>query len=378
VVGGSSGSPVVDKRGNMIGLLRGAYAEATPLVFELNEKEFAGSGYVVSQAQAPASGMARAIPVDIVIKIADEIKEKGKVERGWLGVSIAENEEGQVEIVDIEKESPAELADLEKGDIILEFEGKEVTSTEMLAHEIKMRKPKEEVSLSIERKGKAQKVKVRLGEYSQMNIFKEFEVKFPKLFPPQAPKPSEPSAIPESPMLRRFFPSRYEARKFIGVYLEELTEELSVYFGVKEGNGLLIAKLSENSSAEKAGMKVGDVIVKADGKEVNTVQELSKVIQGKEKGSKIKIEYVRDKKNRTAEVEVVEEEKNELFFNSYNWNEQKNDWEDLTKSWKEQSNQWKNTWTEKYEEAFKKMNKEGSNPQKFWKNEFKKYRAIKV
>ncbi len=121
VVGGSSGSPVVDKKGNMVGLLRGAYSETTPLVFEMNEKEFAGSGYIVSQAEAPASGMARAIPVDIVVKIANEIKEKGKVERGWLGVSIVENEEGQVEIVDIEKESPAELADLEKGDIILEF-----------------------------------------------------------------------------------------------------------------------------------------------------------------------------------------------------------------------------------------------------------------
>jgi S1-C subfamily serine protease len=377
VVGGSSGSPVVDKKGNMIGLLRGAYADTTPLVFEMNEKEFAGSGYIVSQAEAPASGMARAIPVDIVVNIANEIKEKGKVDRGWLGVSIAENEEGQVEIVDIEKESPAELAKLEKGDIIFKFEGKDVTSTEMLAHEIKMCKPKDDVSMSIQRKGDTKKVNVKLGEYTQRNIFQEFEVKFPKLFPPQAPKPAEPFKAPDSDLLRRFYAPHLESRKYIGVYLDELTEELSAYFGVKEGKGLLVSRLTKDGPAEKAGLKVGDVIVKAEGKEVNTVQELSKIIQGKEKGSKIKVEFIRDKKSKTADVEVIEEEQSGLFFNSFNWDDQKKNWEDMTKSWIEQNEKLKDTWKE-YQELFKKKKKEDSNTNSYLKSFFKEYRAIKV
>jgi serine protease Do len=137
VVQGSSGSPIVDQKGRMVGLLRGVYASEKPVIVEFREREIAGSGVVLSKAEAPSSGMAEAIPIDIVKGVSSEIKKKGKVERGWLGVSIDENEEGKVEIRAIAKESPAELANLKEGDVILEIEGDKVTSTKMLAKEIK-------------------------------------------------------------------------------------------------------------------------------------------------------------------------------------------------------------------------------------------------
>ena len=141
ILPGSSGSPVIDKEGNMVGLLRGIYAEDKPVFFEFREKKLVGSGYVFSKAAAPSSGMALAVAVAIVQEICDEIKEKGKVERGWLGVSIVNNEEGKVEIVGSEKDSPAEVVELKRGDIILELEGKEVTDTQKMATEIRKRKP---------------------------------------------------------------------------------------------------------------------------------------------------------------------------------------------------------------------------------------------
>ena len=84
VTRGASGSPVVDKDGQMVALLRGIYTEDQPLVFEFREKEVVGSGYVFDHAEAPSSGMALGIPVDIVKSVTAEIRETGKVSRpGW-------------------------------------------------------------------------------------------------------------------------------------------------------------------------------------------------------------------------------------------------------------------------------------------------------
>lgn len=302
VMPGSSGSPVVDNQGRMIGLVRGIYYDDQPFVFEFKEKEIVGSGYVISSAEAPSSGMALAIPVDLVQKVATEIKEKGKVRRGWLGVSITDNEEGQVEIINVEKESPASLVGLQRGDIILEFDGEKVTSGKMFAYAVRGRSPGENVTLKIKRDGKEKKIQVKLGEYPEKEIFKEFEKKFPRLFP-------QPKILREPIDPKTFkWHLGLEKRKYIGLYLNELGRELSEFFGVKEGRGLLIAKLTPDSPAEKAGLKVGDVIVKVDNKRVETVDELSKLIQGKEEGDTIVIEFLRDKKSKTVKVKVEQEE----------------------------------------------------------------------
>jgi len=321
VVPGSSGSPVVNSEGKMVGLLRGSYAENKPVVFEFREKEYVGSGYVLSKAEAPASGMAVAVPVDVVKTVASEIKKSGKVQRGWIGVSIAENEDGKVEIINVERESPGELAKLREGDIILSLDGKDITSSPMLVSEIRKRKPGQDVNLKIEREGKTMDVRVKLGEPPEQEARRELEWTFPKLFPPLPPEAPRamPEKTPKPPLLKRFF--SWEKKKYIGVYLEELNKGLSEYFGVKEGTGLLVSRLTKDSPAEKAGLKIGDVIVKVDGGRVETVSGLSEIVQDKKKGDKIKLEIIRDKKTMKVEVEVeVEEEEGGDFFNNpYEW-----------------------------------------------------------
>lgn len=391
ILPGSSGSPVIDKEGNMVGLLRGIYAEDKPVFFEFREKKLVGSGYVFSKAEAPSSGMALAVPVSIVQEICDEIKEKGKVERGWLGVSIVDNEEGKVEIVGIEKDSPAELAELKRGDVILEFEGKEVTDTQMLATEIRKRKPGDSASLKIERNGKTKNIKVKLGEYSEKEIKRELELKFPRLFPPkppEAPKPPESVEPPEHGLLK-IFPRGYESRKYIGVYLEELNRELSEYFGLIEGAGLLVSKVTKESPAEKAGLKVGDVIVKADGERVESVRELSELIQDKEKGEKIEIEFLRDKKKRTVKVEIEKEEESRYFDLSNNWEDYVDSWDKYSEGLKKQYNKLQDYYQgdlkknmQKLNKELEKIYKEGVNKNKEaikkLKGTLKKYKAARV
>jgi serine protease Do len=318
VTGGASGSPVVDKDGRMVALLRGIYSEDQPVVFEFREREVVGSGYVFNRAEAPSSGMALGIPVEIVKTIAAEIKEKGRVSRGWVGISFAENEDGQVEVVDVEKESPAELAKIEEGDILLSIDGKKITGAPMIVSGIRMRKPGQDVKFEIQRAGKAMDVKVKLGEYPEGEVRRELEMSFPRLFaPPQAPRPPKgeapekmpkPARTPKPPISRFETWPGWEKRQYIGVYLQELNKELLDYFGIKEGNGLLVNRITKDSPAEKAGFKVGDVIIRVDGKEVTTVSGLSKLIQDKKKGDKVKIEVIRDKKSMSLEVTVAEEE----------------------------------------------------------------------
>jgi len=308
---GMSGSPVVNKQGQMVGLLRGVYVDEQPIAFSFQEKEIVGSGYVFSTAEAPASGMAVATPVDVVNFVVTEIKEKGKVERGWLGVRIWPNEKNQVEIIEVEKDSPAEIADLEEGDIVIEFEGQNVDDTEMLQKMIRMRKPGETVTVKIERKGKIQDVKVKLGELTEENIWSEFESKFPKLFAPSKEKIGVWRA-PEwtKPNVFRF---GFEHRKFIGVRIQELNPELSEFFGIDKGTGILVSSVEKDGPADKAGLKVGDVIIEADGNRMESGQDLVGLIQDKEAGDKITIEFLRNKKKRTIEVEVEEEESSPPF-----------------------------------------------------------------
>lgn len=357
VTPGTSGSPVVNKEGKMVGLLRGIYSDERPVIFEFREKEVTGAGYVLSKAEAPSSGMALAIPVDVVNSVTSDIRRKGKVERGWLGISIAENEEGKVEIMEVAEKSPAELARLQRGDIVLQIEGREVISSLMLASEIRKRKPGQDVTLKIERGGKTMDIKVKLDEYSPDEARKDLERKFPSLFPPQFPSP--PSAPRQPETWRRFW--SWEKRKYIGVYLEEINRELSEYFGVKEGTGLLVTKVSAGSPAETAGLKVGDVIIRVNNVRVERINRLTDLIQEKKRGDKVKVEFIREKKSMTAEVEVGEEERrfwDRGFFDQQEWLDYIESWGKYREELNKELKKWQDEYRKGFQEKMKKVNEE--------------------
>ncbi len=377
VVPGSSGSPVIDKKGRLVGLVRGTYNDE--VVIEIAGRVIASKSYSFSREESPSSALAIAIPVDLVKKVSEEIKEKGKVQRGWLGVYIGENEAGEVEIAEVEKDSPADTAGLKKDDIILKFENQEVTGSKMLRDEIRKQKPGVKVTVIVDRNGKEKKVTVKLGEYSEANIIHELESSFPRLFPSKPfkafPKDFKFEVLPK---VQKPFLQFWGERKYIGVSLQELNPELAEYFGVEEGTGLLITKITKDSPAAEAGLKVGDVILSADGKKVNKADKLSNMIHEKEKGEVVKLQIIRDKKKRTIEVRVEENEEEGVKFS---WKRSKQNFEKTERILKEYQKKAEAKYksAEKlYEENRKKADAKYKSAEKMYQKLIKRYRCIEV
>ncbi len=304
----------------MVGLLRGIYMEERPVVFQFRDREQAGSGYVMSsRAEAPSSGMALAVPIDVVRDVVAQIKDKGRVERGWMGVGIGEDEDGRTVIGKVDPDSPAELAKLREGDIVLKIGDRDIAGPDVLAAEIRKKKPGQEV-VAQDRAGR--RAHGRQGQARRAGRGRGHEGNGPPLsgaLPAgdvQVPAPSQPGAPKSAP--KRISPDMtltprapawtFETRKYIGLYCGELNPELAAHFGVKEGTALIVSKLTEGGPAAKAKLQVGDIIVSVDGRRVGTVNELIDHVQTKEKGTKIKLEVLRDKKPMTFEVEVAEDE----------------------------------------------------------------------
>lgn len=301
VMPGASGSPIVNAEGRLIGILRGPYVDERPVFFEFREQSVVGTGAVFSRAEAPSSGMVLAVPVDIVRSVSADIRKSGRVQRGWLGISVKESGD-RLEIVDIEDKSPAEKYGLKKGDVITGIDGRDVAAGAEVTREIRRRKPGTEVAVHVLRDGESREVKVKLGEFTEKEGRRELENRFPGLFPPPPGRPMAPDRVP--------FPEGFfnrENRKHIGVSLQILGKDLAAYFGVPEGKGFLVTEFAEDSPARKAGMKIGDVILKADGRSLDSVADLSGLIQEKKKGEKIRFDVLRDKKPINLDVPVAEQ-----------------------------------------------------------------------
>src|SRR5574340_620593 len=92
----------------------------------------------------------------------------------------------------------------------------------------------------------------------------------------------------------------------IGVAIQELTRELAESFGLSKPNGALISSVEKGGAADKAGIEVSDVILKFDGKPVNSSNDLPRMVAATKPGSKVAVELWRKGASRQVTVEVAE------------------------------------------------------------------------
>lgn len=231
---GNSGGPLVNLDGEVVGI---------------NSAIFSRSGGYM--------GIGFAIPIDMAKEIKNQLIEHGEVKRGRIGIYIQDMTKDLAESFDLDEvtgilitqvmeDSPAEDADLEQGDIILEIDGDKVDKVATFRNRIALTAPGTKVLLTILRDGEKEKIKVKIG----------------KMDAADSQSKSATSKLPK-----------------LGMELQQLTPELAERLGYDDEKGVLIANVESGSLADRAGIKRGNLILEIDRQPVATVKQAQKLLQ---------------------------------------------------------------------------------------------------
>ena len=220
--------------------------------------------------------------------------EKESKRKGYLGVSVQELSRHQkkefktdygVLIASIEEDSPADKDGLMEDDVIQQVNDVKILRSSTLTRVIRKMAPGDKAKIIIIRDGKEKTITVTIGSQKSNRSFAF-------------------SVGPE----KNLFSWYGGARAYLGVQLQDLNKDLAPYFGVKENEGALILSVEEDSPAEKAGLKAGDVITKIDDEKVTDPEDVKEIISDLEEDDVIKIEIVRQNKKQTIDVTLEEPE----------------------------------------------------------------------
>lgn len=209
------------------------------------------------------------------------------------------------------KDSPAEKAGLQNGDVIVRFDGETISSVRKLTRLIGEVSPDHKAKVTVLRNGSERDIEVTVGK-REMNFASGgvFNGEFPQV--QIAPTMPRTMRIPNTPITP--FPQvdgngafiwRGAANRQIGVSISNLSKQLADYFGVTDGKGLLVRDVRPDSPAAKAGIKAGDVIVEIDGKKMSDGADLIEAVNEKKEGV-VSITIVRDKNRQTFTVEPAQ------------------------------------------------------------------------
>ena len=95
-------------------------------------------------------------------------------------------------------------------------------------------------------------------------------------------------------------------RAFLGVNLNDLTPELREHFGAPKDAGVLVASVEDNSPADKAGLRVGDIVVAVEGKDIDSTWDLRSALRDKKDGDTARIEVLRGRNRQTLVATLIE------------------------------------------------------------------------
>mgnify|MGYP001416681009 CR=1 FL=1 len=212
-------------------------------------------------------GIGFAVPSDTAANVVDQLRQFGETRRGWLGVKIQSVTEDLAETLGVKEntgalvsgvtpESPAAKGGLEAGDVILKFDGKDVSSMRGLPRLVAQTPIGKTVDVDVQRKGKVQSFKVTIGR-----LMEEDDKDKPSVASDS--KKDEPP--PEQAM--------------IGLKLSPLTDELRARYSLDaKVKGVVVTEVDPQSPAGQKAIKPGDVIVEAAQDPVTTPADIARSV----------------------------------------------------------------------------------------------------
>lgn len=237
----------------------------------------------------------------------------------YLGVDISDvtserlsalklKEEKGVEVTMVDQDAPAGKAGIKEHDVILTMNGNSIESGAQLRRMIHEMPPGRIVTFGLSRDGQAMTVKVQLADKKKefsMNDhdMKDFHVHIPEIHIPDIDIPSINMVMVTS-----------SARS--GLTVENITPQLGEFFGVKNGNGVLVRSVEKGSRGEKSGFRAGDVVVKVNDQPVHDTSDFMHAVRARN-GTAVNVGVIRDKKelnlnltlpSRKESGEVLQEE----------------------------------------------------------------------
>jgi serine protease Do len=255
---------------------------------------------------------------------------------GRLGVRLSEVDKDDVArlslpeergalVKSVDDESPAEKAGIKEGDVILRYQGESVLSAAQLARLVRETPAGRTVSIEVSRGGAAQKLSVTVAESRDgLRIFERgLEPPMPPL-PPMAELMPEPPEMPEMPDLParpapprppRFhwngqpgdesFMFKSAGPRKLGVQFQEVEGQLAQYFKLAGEHGVLVTSVDRDGPAARAGLKAGDVILKFDGKPVESGDGLRDQVRRAEAGKDVAVTVQRDGRALDLKVQLA-------------------------------------------------------------------------
>jgi serine protease Do len=242
---GNSGGPLINARGEAVGI--------NTLIMTDGAQQYSGVGF--------------AVPINVARAVLPQLRDKGHVVRGWLGVQVQSIDEDLAKslkmndtkgaiVSNVTPGSPAAEAGLEAGDVVRSLDGKPVETSADLSSRIASMGPGTSVALDILSDGSERTVHVKLGTFPDAQV-------------------AEAKA--------------QEGHGKLGVAVETLTPDVAQQMDVPAGHGVVITKVQPGSPADSAGLQERDVVVSVDGQPVRDASAFRSVVENTKPGDILRL-----------------------------------------------------------------------------------------
>ena len=233
---GNSGGPLINTKGEVVGI-------NTAII-------------------ASGQGIGFAIPVNMAKEVMPQLKDKGKVTRGWIGVGIQEmtpelaksfglKEKKGAIVSQVFKDGPADKAGIQQGDVIMEFDGKEISESKDLPRIVAAVPVGKSVAVKLSRNGNITTKDLKVGEMEE--------------------KITETAKAPSG--------------KKLGIAVQNITPQIAEALSLKDTRGAVVTQVEPGSVAANAGIQQGDVIREVNRKPVNDARNFIRRIEEAKGGS---------------------------------------------------------------------------------------------